>query len=251
MKVPGTIVILEDIQDSLAALSLRLEQSGQIVHRLKISESAVSRTDQLRPDVILVHIGLPGTDPFTLQAALRKKRNLEHKRILLISAPGGECIEGKRAPGFDHEFVQPIDEETVFSFLNGVRTARLLLVEDHAGMGEATLEFLQSYGLEVRLASSGREALAAAVAFQPDIVLCDLHLPDVSGIAVLSALRRNPAVGHALLVIHTSSETVLEYSLYSPEADLSVSKPISHEKLAMLLSELRRLREQCEGRAEK
>jgi DNA-binding response OmpR family regulator len=218
---------------------------------LKISETALSRTDELRPDVILVHIGLPGTDPFALQATLRMKRHLERTRILLISAPGTECIQGKRERGFDHEFVQPIDEETVFSFLDAAGTTRLLLVEDHAGLAEATQEFLQSNGVEVRLASSGREALSAAVSFQPDIVLCDLNLSDMSGIVVLSALRKNPAVGRALLVIHTSLENIGEYSLYSPEADLSVSKPISHEKLAMLLSELRRLREQCADRAKK
>src|SRR4029453_4414334 len=77
----------------------------------------------------------------------------------MISALGRESIQGKQERGFDHEFVQPIDEETVLSFLDAGATARLLLVEDHAGLAEATQEFLQSEGLEVRLASTGREAL--------------------------------------------------------------------------------------------
>ena len=120
----------------------------------------------------------------------------------------------------------------------------LLLVEDHAGLAEATQVFLQSEGLDVRLASSGREALAAAVAFQPDIVLCDLHLPDMAGLDVLSALRKNPAVGHALLVIHSTLSTDQEYDLHRPEADLFLPKPIDNEKLAMLRAELQRLREE-------
>jgi CheY-like chemotaxis protein len=247
MKVPGTIVILEDIQDSLPALSLRLEQSGQIVHRLKISESAVSRTDQLRPDAILVHIGLPGTDPFTLQAALREKPNLERTRILLISAAGRESTQGNRESSFDHEFVQPIDQETVLSFLDIRATARLLLVEDHAGLAEATQEFLQSEDFEVRIASTGREALAAAIAFQPDIVLCDLHLSDMDGVDVLSALRRNPAMGGVLLVIHTASWIPPGHPLPAPEADLLLPKPIDDEKIAMLRAELQRLREEMRG----
>jgi CheY-like chemotaxis protein len=123
-----------------------------------------------------------------------------------------------------------------------VGPTRLLLVEDHAGLAEVTQEFLQSEGLDVRLASSGREALAAAVAFQPDIVLCDLHLPDMAGLEVLSALRENPAVGHPLLVMHTVSSTAQEYSFDAPEADLFLTKPINNEKLVMLLAELQRLR---------
>jgi len=242
MKVPGTVVILEDIQDSLGALSQRLEQSGHIVHRLKISETALSRTDQLRPEAILVHIRLPGTDPFTLQAALRKKPNLERTRILLISAAGTESTQGDRERGFDHEFAQLIDEETVLSFLDIRGTARLLLVEDHAGLAEATQEFLQIEGFEVRIASSGREALAAAIAFQPDIVLCDLHLSDMDGVDVLSALRKNPAMGRVLLVIHTASWIPPGHPLQGPEADLLVPKPIDNEKIAMLRAELQRLR---------
>jgi len=124
---------------------------------------------------------------------------------------------------------------------------RLLLVEDHAGLAEATQEFLQSEGLEVRLASTGREALGAAVAFQPDIVVCDLYLPDISGFDVLSALRQNQAVGHALLVIHTALQTAAEDCLQVPGPDLFLSKPINDEKLAILLSELHRLREKPRG----
>ena len=126
-------------------------------------------------------------------------------------------------------------------------TTRLLLVEDHACLAEATQEFLQSEGLEVRCASTGREALDVAVAFQPDIVVCDLNLPDISGLDVLSALQKNPAVGPVLRVIHTAFQTAREYCIDAPEADLFMSKPIDHEKLAILRSELNRVREKPQG----
>ena len=122
-------------------------------------------------------------------------------------------------------------------------TTRLLLVEDHAGVAEATQEFLQSEGLEVRVVSSGREALAAAIAFQPDIVLCDLNLFDMGGINVLNALRNSPAVGRALLVIHSAASIAPGCRLDVPEADLFLSKPLDNEKIAMLLAGLQQLRE--------
>src|SRR5689334_19059207 len=118
---------------------------------------------------------------------------------------------------------------------------RLLLIEDHAGLAEATQEFLQSGGFEVRLAASGREGLTASIAFQPDIVLCDLHLSDMDGVDVLSALRRNPVMGRVLLVIHTASWIPPGHPLQGPEADLLVPKPIDNEKIAMLRAELQRL----------
>jgi CheY-like chemotaxis protein len=123
-------------------------------------------------------------------------------------------------------------------------TARVLLVEDHDGLAEVTREFLQSEGFEVRLALSGREALAAATAFQPDIVLCDLHLSDMDGFDALSALRRNPAMGHFLPVIHTASWMPPGHQIEAPEAHLFLPKPIDNEKIAMLRAELERLRRQ-------
>ncbi len=127
-------------------------------------------------------------------------------------------------------------------FSISIGTPRLLLVEDHAGRGKQRRDFLQSEGFDVRLASSGREALGAAVAFQPDIVLCDLHLPDMSGLDVLSALRENSAVGRPLLVIYTPMPWMGDQGPHAPQADLFLSKPLDSEKLVMLRAELRRFR---------
>ena len=65
--------------------------------------------------------------------------------------------------------------------LNSLPRCRVLLIEDHAPLAEATAEFIRSKGLDVRIASTGREALETAAVFHPEIVLCDLSLPDMPG----------------------------------------------------------------------
>ena len=47
----------------------------------------------------------------------------------------------------------------------------------------------QSPGLEVRCAENGRDALAIASSFKPDVLVIDLRLPDTDGYALLGALR--------------------------------------------------------------
>lgn len=117
---------------------------------------------------------------------------------------------------------------------------RVLLVEDHAALAEATAEFLRSMGLEVGLVSSGREALTLAVAFRPKIVLCDMNLPDMNGLDVARAVRTNSATKDILFAIYTAmSETdiqMLERRIKAPEVDLFLSKPLTEEKLDKLLS---------------
>jgi CheY-like chemotaxis protein len=116
---------------------------------------------------------------------------------------------------------------------------RVLLVEDNKPLAEATAEFLRSEGLEVRLAATGGAALTSLVAFRPDIVLCDLRLPDMDGFDLARAVRKSPATRNAVLVIHTAfSETDIADG--SNEVDLFLSKPITAEKLDRVLELSRR-----------
>ena len=118
---------------------------------------------------------------------------------------------------------------------------RVLLVDDHESFAEATAEFLQGEGMEVRIASSGSDALEVVTRFQPDIVLCDLQLPDISGFEVARALRATPAGKHFLLVIHTAmSEHELRVLARNSDAPVHefVAKPLTRERLADLVSKV-------------
>jgi CheY-like chemotaxis protein len=70
---------------------------------------------------------------------------------------------------------------------------RVLLVEDQADQGRALAMVIEHRGHEVRLADSGQKALAEARAFQPDVVLLDLDLPDMDGCEVARRLRESGA----------------------------------------------------------
>src|SRR5215475_13578251 len=93
-------------------------------------------------------------------------------------------------------------------------------------------------GLEVRIAESGRQALSTAHAFPPQIVLCDLSLPDLSGLDVVRRLRADPKTKNALFAITTALAQAdimaLEESL-AGEVDLFLSKPITDRAVNELL----------------
>ena len=66
---------------------------------------------------------------------------------------------------------------------------RLLVVDDEPAIVDTVTRFLRFVGYEVRTAATGREALALAREFLPDLVLLDIMLPDSDGFEVLSRLR--------------------------------------------------------------
>ena len=116
-----------------------------------------------------------------------------------------------------------------------------MLIEDHAELAEATAEFMRSEGLEVQVASTGDSGLKMAAAFQPQIVLCDMSLPDMTGLDVARALRAIPGTKDALIAMHTAlGERDLQTFQRQPDESVNVfmSKPLTPEKLDTILSHL-------------
>jgi CheY-like chemotaxis protein len=119
---------------------------------------------------------------------------------------------------------------------------RVLLIEDHAPLAEATAEFIRSKDLDVRIASTGREALEIAAEFHPEIVLCDMRLPDMTGPDVARALRKMPRAKDAVIAMHsamTEPDLRTESLQASAAVNLFLSKPLTEEKLDTLISVLK------------
>lgn len=70
---------------------------------------------------------------------------------------------------------------------------RILYVEDQPDIQVvARMALVKRGGFEVKVCSSGEEALAAAPAFAPDLLLLDVMMPGMDGPATLAALRQLP-----------------------------------------------------------
>ena len=72
--------------------------------------------------------------------------------------------------------------------------SRILLVDDDPQFRKTLRIALSSQDYEVGEAADGHEALDAFAAREPDVVVLDWHLPELSGIATCRALRRNSDV---------------------------------------------------------
>jgi len=70
-------------------------------------------------------------------------------------------------------------------------SGRLLIADDNADLREYLQRLLSPFW-EVELAPNGRAALAAALASPPDLVLSDVMMPEMNGVALLNALRADP-----------------------------------------------------------
>jgi two-component system response regulator AtoC len=93
----------------------------------------------------------------------------------------------------------------------GNELPKLLIVEDDPQLRKLLLRTLSSEGRKVSSASSGQEAKEAIPAEDPDVMLLDLGLPDMSGLEVLkAALHSRPGRAVVILTSQADEESVVE-----------------------------------------
>jgi CheY-like chemotaxis protein len=92
---------------------------------------------------------------------------------------------------------------------------RVLVVDDNADAAEALAMLLKVTGHKTRLAHTGLAALQEAEAFQPNVVLLDIGLPQLNGYEVARRMRQHPTLKNTVLVALTG---------YGQESDRQLSK---------------------------
>jgi PAS domain S-box-containing protein len=253
-----SIVFVEDNPDVARPIVVALERAGYRVTLFDDALSALAGLSDLHPHAILLDIGLPGMDGYELAAKLRKKRNFRQGLIIAISGFKRRQT-AEAADDFDHYFTKPVDLTSLLNVLGsmlveaGEATAattspapapQVLLIDDHAALAEAMVKLLNREGLEVRTAFSGEEGIRVASDFRPQLVLCDLNLPDMFGLEVIRKIRSNPVTRNAYSVILTAQPEAELGALNDKANELGVdefiSKPLMADAVHSLIAKLNR-----------
>ncbi|HYX22947.1 MAG TPA: MEDS domain-containing protein [Thermoanaerobaculia bacterium] len=163
----------------------------------------------------------------------------------LVEMHGGEVEARSEGPGKGAEFSIRLPLEAAAApaaeavapeaeVPSGVR--RILVVEDNPDAAATMRDFLELSGHEVQLALNGTAGVEAARQFHPEVVLCDIGLPGMTGFEVAAELRRDPATRSAKLIAVTGYGRD-EDRKRSKEAgfDLHLTKPVDPAQLRSVL----------------
>ena len=82
--------------------------------------------------------------------------------------------------------------------------ANILLIEDNDDMRENTSEILSLAGHQVETASNGKEGVIKVQLKQPDLIICDIMMPELDGYGVLQMLNRDPKTNHIPFIFLTA-----------------------------------------------
>lgn len=117
---------------------------------------------------------------------------------------------------------------------------RILLLDDDVFMLELLKDMIGGLGYScVRADTEARSALAALPAFRPDLLVCDLSLPEMDGIEFLRAVAEQGFTGSVILLSGMDSGILRAARTLATAQGLTIlgacSKPLSRSALAGLL----------------
>jgi two-component system sensor histidine kinase/response regulator len=82
---------------------------------------------------------------------------------------------------------------------------RILVIEDQQALRQLLSRMLTLEGFEVVTANNGSNGIAAAKQKLPDLIFCDLKMPELDGYGVLCAIRADERTAHIPVVFVTAS----------------------------------------------
>ncbi|MCP4679635.1 MAG: response regulator [Deltaproteobacteria bacterium] len=117
---------------------------------------------------------------------------------------------------------------------------KILVIDDEPDVVNYLSVFFEDEGFEVVTARDGRDGLAMARSESPDLITLDITMPRMSGIEVLTNLRRDPDLASIPVVVVTGVANFQNLTTFRgvrpPEAFMS--KPVDRE---LLLANIRTL----------
>jgi len=113
---------------------------------------------------------------------------------------------------------------------------RVLVIEDNADAAETLGDLLALFGHQAEIAHTGADGVDVARRRPPDVVLCDIGLPEMDGYAVARELRADPLTAPIRLVALTGYGREADRDRAAAAGfDIHLVKPVGPEVLKLLL----------------
>jgi CheY-like chemotaxis protein len=112
------ILVVDDNEDSAESMSMLLQCDGHDIETAYCGETALRLAQELKPDVVLLDIGMPGMLGYEVAQRLRSIEGAAHVMLIAVTGYGRDSdVARARDAGFDHHLVKPVDFEKLRSLL--------------------------------------------------------------------------------------------------------------------------------------
>ncbi len=198
------VLIIDDEADSRILLTNLIEQFGCHVVAADSGKLGLRMAKEIRPDLITVDLLMPNMDGWEVLRQLKADPDLKDIPVIVVSVVARE--RRGTVLGVVEMLQKPVSREDLLRVISFIPRSRILVVEDNEDDRRLFAAHLQGRVTELRMATNGREALAILETFTPNLILLDIMMPEMDGMAFLDTIRKNPRHWHIPVFVVTSKE---------------------------------------------
>ena len=194
-------------------------------------------------DLVLLDLDMPGMDGMMTLRKIRETDKIKNVKVMILTASGlrTDVTEAIRLGAIDFikKPVFPAELNTrVKKALQVARKDQLLVVDDDR-MNLMLAQRLLGVRYEVQCESSGMDALDYLKKYTPDLILLDLHMPEMSGLQVLEKIQGMERVSDVPVIFLTAdSDRQTEAELFKAGAMDYIQKPFVAEVVIRRISRI-------------
>jgi CheY-like chemotaxis protein len=201
-----SILVIDD--DALAHDLIKRKLAGEDYHIISAlnGEQGIATAKELKPDLILLDILMPGKDGWTVLAELRDDKQLADIPIIVISMLDDD--QSATALGAKAYMTKPVDRDKLVANIQDIfdgkfEGKRALVVDDDAQARDIANRLLSGQGFEVETAENG------AIAFSKiqdglDLVILDLSMPVMDGFEFLARLEELELTSPPHIIVYSA-----------------------------------------------
>ena len=210
----ATLLIVEDDPYFATVLCDLAREKGFKVLVATRGAEALALAQEFHPTAVSLDVFLPDMLGWTVLNHLKQDPRTRHIPIQMLTLD--EDRQHGLARGAFSYVTKPATPEQLEMALSRIkeyttpRRKRLLVVEDNPAEQLSIRELLGYEDIDVELAATGSEALAALDDQPFDCVVLDLRLPDMSGFEILERFRDTPMLSHLPVVVFTGKDLTPE-----------------------------------------
>jgi PAS domain S-box-containing protein len=205
----GTVLLADANATARPVMAAQLSRHGYHVVETGTVEQTLTAAHK-GVEAILLDTTLDGMNGWEILPLLRKLAPEARTPVVLLSVANQQNTAELPA-GAEGHVTKPAEEDALLGELARVLSspgekARILVVEDDRDLAQVIGAVFTREGIEVELAHTRQEALDACFAFQPNLLVLDIGLPDGDGFNVVDWLRQHETLAGLPLVVYSGRQ---------------------------------------------
>lgn len=240
VKDAKTVLVVEDDRMAADLLTLYLTNAGYNVVVAVDGEEAIKKAKEYQPFLITLDVMLPKKDGWDVLSELKNSQDVAPIPVIIVSMVDNKDLGFSL--GAVEYLMKPIDRTKLIDIVNSCipaerntgKSMKVLVVDDDEKAVKYMSSVLEKAGFDVLKAYSGKAGINLAINNNPDLMILDLMMPEVSGFDVVETLRNHPTAKGIPIIICSAKDITPEDKKILNGHILAIVQKSSHTKEDLL-----------------